>query len=184
MKKLLVVTALLSTLTQVYANGSLGRGAWVCMSEGIKDYPTIARGRTKTEASHYSQQACADYEGSEFHCDIEKCVKDDNSSNSNISIDFVIERSGGHVSINLSNGQAGYICTAEAFSKSYIAEGPTKLEAETLARQTCVADGYHGMHCDIEECEAIEGSNSGNGNLSIDIGGGIRFGRGGFSFGN
>ncbi|GEM_PF-4805112 len=61
---------------------------------------------------------------------------------------------------------------AKAFKYTYVAEAPTRLEAAVLAIQTCIADGYHGMHCDIEECEKVE-SNSvsgriGTGEVKID----------------
>lgn len=186
MKKILIGLLALTSLSvysQVTADINLGRGKWICSSEGIKSYPTVARGVTKTEAKHYAQQACADYEGSDFHCDVEKCTKDTNRNNINIEIDFTIERRGSRVSINLTNGDAGYVCTSEAWRKSYIAKAPTKLEAKVLARQTCIADGNHGMHCDIEQCEALSRSR-GSRRGSINLGGGIRIGRGGISIRN
>lgn len=157
MRKLLLGILLISTTTAFAGvDIRIGKGAWICSSEGIEDYPTLARAKSKTKAKYLAQQKCADYEGSDFHCDVEKCVKDKNSKNFNIDINFSIDRDGSNVSINLNNGQSGYICTSEAFRNTYMAEAPTKLEAEVLARQTCIEDGYHGMHCDVEECEKVE----------------------------
>lgn len=178
MKKLLLGIFLVSA-TSTFAGIDIrtGKGAWICSSEGIKDYPTLARAKSKTKARYLAQQKCAVYEGSEFHCDVKKCVRDENSKNVNIDINFSINRDGSNVSINLKNGQSGYICTSEAFSSTYMAEAPTRLEAEVLARQTCIADGYHGMHCDIEECEKIESDDGVSGRIGsggIDLEGTVR----------
>ena len=186
MKKTLIALLTLTSISafsQVSADIRLGKGQWVCYAEGIDDYPTVARGQTKTEAKYFAKQACADYEGDDFFCDVEGCVRDKNRSNINIDIDFTVQRRGSRVTINLTNGKPGYVCSSEAWSKNYIAKAPTKLEAEVLARQTCISDGNHGMHCDIEECEAISPSR-GSGWGGIDLGGGVRIGRGGISIGN
>ena len=177
MKKLLLGILLLSA-TSAFAGVDIqiGKGAWICSSEGIKDYPTLARATSRAKAKYLAQQKCANYEGSEFHCEVEECVKDKNSKNINVDINFSIDRDGSNVFINLNNGQSGFICTSEAFSSSYMAEAPTRLEAEVLARQTCIEDSYHGMHCDIEECEKVEsdGVSGSIGPDGIDIEGAIR----------
>lgn len=169
MKKLLIGLTLLFSFSTLAADINLGRGLWVCSSEGIDNYPTVARGQTRTEAKHFAQQACADYEGSDFHCDVEQCVKDTNRNNINIDINFTVERSGSNVSINLTDGDAGYVCTSEAWRKSYIAKAPTRLEAKVLATQNCVADGNSGMHCDVEECEALSGSRDSRGSSRGEV---------------
>lgn len=188
MKKLLIgllaLTSLAAFSQERGGNINVGRGEWICSAEGIKSYPTVARGRTKLEAKHYAIEACADYEGSSFHCDVEECMKDTNRNNSNINIDFRVERRGSSVTINLSNGTADYMCTSEAFRNSYIAKAPTKLEAQVLARQTCVADGNHGMHCDVEECESLSNSRTSGRRGGITLGGGIRIGNGRIRLGN
>lgn len=162
MKRLVLLTAaLLISTTSALAGVDIkvGKGKWICSSEGIKDYPTLARANSKTKAKYLAQRKCTDYEASSTFCEVQKCVKDKNRNNINVDINFSIDRIGSSVSINLNNGQAGYVCVAEAFSDEYIAEAPTKLEAQVLARQTCIADGRHGMHCDVESCEKVERSN-------------------------
>ena len=156
MKTILAIFILLcSSVATAGVEIHIGRGGHICSSEGMKDHPSLARGTTPMVARHNAQKACGEIEGSEFHCKVQKCVQDPNRGNLNLNIGFSIYRAGDSISIRLNQGQSTVACRAKAFSKSYLAEAPTRLEAEVLARTTCIKDGYHGMHCDIEECDGV-----------------------------
>lgn len=157
MKKLILgVLFICATSAFAEVDIRIGEGTWVCSAEGIKDYATLARSKTKAMAKFLAHQKCAEHEGNSFHCEVEVCERDTRLKNLDVEINFSIERDESNVSITLNNGQPAFVCISEAFSNTYSAEAPTRLEAEVLARQTCIADGYHGMHCDVEECEKVE----------------------------
>ncbi len=146
----------------------VGTGKYICTAEGMDKNPSLVRSNSRSNAEDLALEQCADIEGSDFFCEIKKCVQDENSSNLNVNIGFSISRSGSNIDINLNNGVAGYRCTTEAFRSRYKATAPTRLEAEVLVRKTCMNDGNHGMHCDdIERCVKLENENSGGGSISI-----------------
>lgn len=53
---------------------------------------------------------------------------------------------------NRSNYRKRYFCKSKAFTETYSAFGPTKLEAKELALARC-SKNHHKMHCKILKCE-------------------------------